>query len=70
MWAAVFEHDIGIRFNGRDRFDVEEYCVSEAGSKVPAGKTLTARGKPCWDQAQRAGRSVLPLNPVPWSHNA
>lgn len=27
--AAVFQHDIGIRFNGRDRTDVEEYCISE-----------------------------------------
>jgi len=26
---AVFEHDIGIRFNGKDRNDVEEYCISE-----------------------------------------
>ncbi|MBV8617431.1 MAG: DUF3297 family protein, partial [Curvibacter sp.] len=26
--AAVFEHDIGIRFKGQERFDVEEYCVS------------------------------------------
>ena len=23
--AAVFEHDIGIRFNGKERQDVEEY---------------------------------------------
>ena len=37
--AAVFEHDIGIRFNGKDRNDVEEYCVSEGWVKVPAGKT-------------------------------
>ena len=27
--AAVFEHDIGIRLNDKDRFDVEEYCISE-----------------------------------------
>ena len=26
---AVFDHDIGIRFNGTERVDVEEYCVSE-----------------------------------------
>ncbi|NBQ06920.1 MAG: DUF3297 family protein [Betaproteobacteria bacterium] len=29
--AAVFEHDIGIRFNGKERHDVEEYCISEYG---------------------------------------
>ncbi|MDR6213583.1 hypothetical protein QE399_001272 [Paracidovorax wautersii] len=43
---AVFEHDIGIRFNGKERFDVEEYCVSEGFIKVPAGKTLDRKGRP------------------------
>ena len=44
--AAVFEHDIGIRFNDKERSDVEEYCVSEGWIKVPAGKTLDRKGKP------------------------
>ncbi|MDP1685175.1 DUF3297 family protein [Hydrogenophaga sp.] len=44
--AAVFEHDIGIRFNGKERFDVTEYCVSEGWVKVPAGKTLDRKGNP------------------------
>lgn len=44
--AAVFEHDVGIRFNGKERFDVEEYCVSEGWVKVPAGKTLDRKGRP------------------------
>jgi len=44
--AAVFEHDIGIRFNGKDRHDVEEYCISEGWIKVPAGKTLDRKGRP------------------------
>lgn len=44
--AAVFEHDIGIRHNGKERFDVEEYCVSEGWIKVPAGKTVDRRGRP------------------------
>ena len=44
--AAVFEHDVGIRFNGRDRHDVEEYCISEGWIKVPAGKTVDRRGQP------------------------
>ncbi len=44
--ATVFEHDIGIRFNDKDRFDVEEYCVSEGWIKVPANKTLDRKGKP------------------------
>ena len=42
----LFEHDIGITFNGKERFDVEEYCVSEGWVKVPAGKTLDRKGRP------------------------
>lgn len=44
--AAVFEHDIGIRFNDKERMDVEEYCVSEGWIKVAAGKTVDRKGKP------------------------
>jgi len=44
--AAVFEHDIGIRLNGNERTDVEEYCLSEGWVKVPAGKTRDRHGKP------------------------
>jgi hypothetical protein len=44
--AAVFEHDVGIRFNDTERFDVEEYCISEGWVKVPAKKTLDRKGKP------------------------
>jgi hypothetical protein len=44
--AAVFEHEIGIRFNGRERHDVEEYCVSEGWVKVPAGKARDRKGQP------------------------
>jgi len=44
--AAVLEHDIGIRLNGRERNDVDEYCVSEGWVKVPAGKTLDRSGRP------------------------
>ena len=44
--AAVFEHEVGIRLNGKERRDVEEYCISEGWIKVPAGKTLDRRGRP------------------------
>jgi Protein of unknown function (DUF3297) len=44
--AAVFEHDVGIRLNDKERFDVEEYCVSEGWIKVPAGRTVDRKGKP------------------------
>ena len=44
--AQVVEHDIGIRFNGQERFDVEEYCLSEGWIRVPAGRTVDRRGRP------------------------
>lgn len=44
--AAAFERDIGIRFNGKERFDVDEYCLSEGWIKVPAGKSMDRRGRP------------------------
>ncbi len=44
--AAVFEHEVGILLNGKERFDVAEYCISEGWVKVPAGRTLDRRGNP------------------------
>ncbi|MGZ5200998.1 MAG: DUF3297 family protein [Telluria sp.] len=44
--AAVFQHEIGIRFNDKDRHDVEEYCISEGWIKVAAGKVVDRKGKP------------------------
>ena len=44
--AGVFEHEVGIRLNDKERFDVEEYCISEGWVKVPAGKTLNRKGQP------------------------
>jgi hypothetical protein len=43
---AVFEHDVGIRLNDKERRDVQEYCISEGWVKVPAGKTLDRTGGP------------------------
>ena len=44
--AGVFEHDVGIRFNDKERVDVAEYCISEGWVKVPAGKTVDRKGNP------------------------
>ena len=42
----VFEHNIGILLNGKERFDVEEYCISEGWVKIPSPKALDRRGQP------------------------
>lgn len=44
--ATAFERDIGIRLDGKERFDVAEYCISEGWVKVPSGKTLDRKGQP------------------------
>ena len=44
--AAVFEHEIGIRVNGKERNDVEEYCISEGWIKVASANALDRRGQP------------------------
>ena len=42
----VLERGVGIRFNGQERTNVQEYCVSEGWIKVAAGKTLDRKGRP------------------------
>jgi hypothetical protein len=44
--AAVFEREVGIRFNDKERFDVEEYCISEGWIRVPVGKSVDRKGQP------------------------
>ncbi len=42
----LLERGIGIRFNGVEKNNVEEYCVSEGWVRVSAGKTTDRRGRP------------------------
>jgi hypothetical protein len=42
----LLARNIGIRFNGVERTNVEEYCVSEGWIRTVVGKTLDRRGKP------------------------
>ncbi len=43
---AVMERGVGIRFKGRERTDVEEYCISEGWIRAALGKKVDRRGKP------------------------
>lgn len=44
--ADLLTRGIGIRFNGVERNNVEEYCVSEGWIRVAAGRALDRRGQP------------------------
>jgi len=43
---AVLQREIGIRFDGKEKTNVEEYCISEGWIRVAAGKALDRKGKP------------------------
>jgi hypothetical protein len=42
----LLERNIGIRFNGVERTNVEEYCISEGWIRSAIGKTVDRRGRP------------------------
>lgn len=42
----LLKRDIGIRFDGKEKTNVEEYCVSEGWIRVAAGKALDRKGNP------------------------
>ena len=44
--AEVLKRDVGIRFNGAEKTNVEEYCVSEGWIRVAAGKAKDRHGNP------------------------
>ena len=41
---AALARGVGIRFKGKERFDVEEYCRSEGWVRAPVGKTRDRKG--------------------------
>ncbi len=42
----ILQRGVGIRFKGRVRTDVEEYCISEGWIRVAAGKSRDRHGQP------------------------
>lgn len=40
----ALERGVGVRFNGVERHNCEEYCVSEGWARFPVGKSLDRRG--------------------------
>jgi len=44
--AEVLEREIGVRFRGLEKTNVEEYCVSEGWIRVSVGKGKDRYGNP------------------------
>lgn len=42
--AAALDRGVGVRFNGVERNNVEEYCVSEGWIRVAAGRAVDRKG--------------------------
>ncbi len=42
----LLKRGIGIRFNGAEKTNVEEYCISEGWIKVAAGPAKDRKGNP------------------------
>jgi hypothetical protein len=42
----ILKRDVGIRFKGIEKNNVEEYCISEGWIRVAAGKTKDRHGNP------------------------
>ncbi|AMN39791.1 DUF3297 family protein [Rhodoplanes sp. Z2-YC6860] len=42
----ILRRDVGIRFNGKEKTNVEEYCISEGWIRVGAGKAKDRHGNP------------------------
>ena len=43
---ALLERGIGILFNGTEKTNVEEYCISEGWIRVTLGQATDRRGNP------------------------
>ncbi|TAL04574.1 MAG: DUF3297 family protein [Rhodospirillaceae bacterium] len=44
--VALLERGVGILFNGVEKTNVEEYCVSEGWIRIAAGKARDRHGNP------------------------
>ncbi|HYC65824.1 MAG TPA: DUF3297 family protein [Reyranellaceae bacterium] len=43
---AILSRGVGIRFNGQEKTNVEEYCISEGWIRIAAGRSRDRYGNP------------------------
>lgn len=44
--AEILKNPVGIKFNGQEKTNVQEYCVSEGWIKIAAGRSRDRYGNP------------------------
>lgn len=42
---ALLSRGVGVRFNGQEKTNVDEYCVSEGWVRLAVGKTVNRKGE-------------------------
>lgn len=42
----ILQRGVGVRFNGEEKTNVEEYCVSEGWVRLSVGKAVDRKGNP------------------------
>jgi len=70
---AVLARDVGIRFNGVEKTNVDEYCVSEGWIRVTAGASKDRFGNPMTIKLKgkvETAKAAAPTRPHPLSPNA
>jgi hypothetical protein len=63
--ADALARGVGIRFNGAERHDVEEYCVSEGWVRVPVGRARDRRGNPMTFKLRGTVEPYFQIEPKP-----
>ena len=62
---TLLERGVGIRFNGAEKTNVEEYCISEGWIRVAAGKTKDRAGNPLTIKLQGEVEAYFRTGPSP-----
>ena len=62
--GELLARGVGIRFNGKERTDVSEYCVSEGWIRVPAGNSKDRFGNPMTVKLKGTVEPFLPEAPA------
>jgi hypothetical protein len=62
---ALLSRGVGIRFNGAEKTNVEEYCVSEGWIRVAAGRSLDRHGNPMTIKLKGTVEPYLKDGPAP-----
>jgi len=58
--AELLQQGVRIVFNGKERTDVNEYCISEGWVRVEAGNSKDRRGNPMTIKLKGAVEAFLP----------